>query len=60
MADIVKAKYYNTSKVVAQREAERNRKINRRKPARDRRRLWSLNQEEQSDLRLERVLLYVR
>ena len=60
MADIVKAKYYNTSKVVVQCGAERNRKINRIRSAIDRRRLRNLNQEEQSDLRLDRVLLYVR
>ena len=60
MANIVMAKYYNTSKVVAQRKAERNRKINRRKSAIERRRLRSLNQDEQSDGKLDMILLYVR
>lgn len=60
MADIVKADQYNTAIMVAQCGAERNRKINRRKSAIDRRRLRNLNQEEQSDPRLGRVLLYVR
>lgn len=54
------AKYYNTSKVVAQRKAERNRKINRRKSTVERRRLRSLNQDEQSDGKLDMILLYVR
>lgn len=60
MANIVMAKYYNTSKVVAQRKAERNRKINRRKSTVERRRLRSLNQDEQSDGKLDMILLYVR
>ena len=59
------AKYYNTSKVVARRKAERsnaerNRKINRRKSAIERRRLRNLNQNEQSDSRSDIILLYVR
>ena len=60
MANIVMAEYYNTSKVVAQRKAERNRKINRRKSAIERRRLRNLNQKEQSDGELDLILLYVR
>lgn len=60
MANIVMAKYYNTSKVVAQRRAERNRKINRRKSIGERRRLRNLNQDEQSDGKLDMILLYVR
>ena len=60
MANIVMAKYYNTSKVVAQRKAERNRKINRRKSTVERRRLRSLNEDEQSDGKLDMILLYVR
>lgn len=60
MANIVMAKYYNASKVVARRKAERNRKINRRKSAIERRRLRNLNQNEQSDGKLDIILLYVR
>lgn len=60
MANIVMAKYYNAPKVVARCKAERNRKINRRKSAIERRRLRNLNQNKQSDDKLDIILLYVR
>lgn len=60
MANIVKADQYNTSVIVGKCRTERNRKINRRKSAVERRRLRDLDQDERSDSRSDRILLFVR
>lgn len=60
MANVGMAKYNDESKVIAQYKAERDRSNNRRKSATKRRRMRRLNQDKQSDGKLDMILLYVR
>ena len=59
MANTVKVKHYNTSRVVGQRRAELNRRCKRRAVI-ERQRLQILTQEKQPDSKSDRILVYVR